>query len=142
MFTYDEHSGAGNTGWPQLNDLGKLEEQNREYVSYMQHAEKQADFFLDHGMALLASPLATRLRNRWHRVTFGHCSCITRFPGNEMISSRRGSAAGLKVVAIRRAGSQQSIPFDIDEQGRAVFVASDLPSVGYAMFQLETAQAR
>jgi hypothetical protein len=48
-------------------------------------------------------------------------------------------ATGLKIVAIRRAGKNQTIPFDIDDQGNAVFVAHDLPSVGYAMFQLETA---
>ena len=56
MFTYDEHSGAGNTGWPQLNDRDKLEEQNREYVNYMQEAEKQSELLLDQGMELLAEP--------------------------------------------------------------------------------------
>ena len=35
MFTYDEHSGAGNNGWIQLNSRQPLEEQNRQYVQYM-----------------------------------------------------------------------------------------------------------
>ena len=56
MLTYDEHSGAGNTGWPQLNDRGKLEEQNRQYVGYMQQAKKEAEFLLDQGMQVLAQP--------------------------------------------------------------------------------------
>jgi hypothetical protein len=48
-------------------------------------------------------------------------------------------AAGLKIVAVRKAGDNQTITFDVDEQGRAVFVAQNVPSVGYAMFHLETA---
>ena len=34
MFTFDEHSGAGNTGWPQLNSKEPLSQQNREYVQF------------------------------------------------------------------------------------------------------------
>ena len=86
MLTYDEHSGAGNTGWPQLNDRGKLEEQNRQYVGYMQQAKKETDFLLDQGMQLLAQPSRDEARSRCRRVTCGHCSFTTRFPGGEMIS--------------------------------------------------------
>ena len=39
MFTYDEHSGAGNTGWPQLNSSEPLRQQNREYVEFTAHAK-------------------------------------------------------------------------------------------------------
>jgi len=139
MFTYDEHSGAGNTGWPQLNDRDKLEEQNREYVRYMQEAQKQAEFLLDQGMQLLAQPShddvpqLSATSNVWPLLIYNALS----WQRDDLVTVA-APATGLKVVAIRRAGSRQLIPFDIDEQGHAVFVAHDLPSVGYAMFQLET----
>jgi hypothetical protein len=140
MFTYDEHSGAGNTGWPQLNDLGKLEEQNRQYVSYMQHAEKQADFLLDQGIQLLAqpsrddAPQSLASSNVWPLLVYNALSWQ-----RDDVVTVAAPATGLKIVEIRRAGKNQTIPFDIDEQGHAVFVAHDLPSVGYAIFHLNTA---
>ena len=139
MFTYDEHSGAGNTGWPQLNDRDKLEEQNRQYVSYMQKAEKEADFLLDQGMQLLAQPSRDETRQRlpssnvWPLVVYNALS----WQRDDLVIVAPPSS-GLKIVVVRKAGSNQLIPFDIDEQGRAVFVAHDVPSVGYATFQLET----
>ncbi len=140
MFTYDEHSGAGNTGWPQLNDRGKLEEQNRQYVNYMQKAQKEADFLLDEGMQLLAQPSRDEApqslgsNNIWPLLVYNALS----WQRDDLVTVGPPST-GLKIVAVRKAGSHQLIPFDIDGQGRAVFVAHDLPSVGYAMFQLETA---
>jgi len=140
MFTYDEHSGAGNTGWPQLNDRGKLEEQNRQYVGYMQQAKKEADFLLDQGMQLLAqpsrdeAPQSLASSNVWPLLVYNALS----WRRDDLVTVA-APATGLKIVAVRKAGSHQLIPFDIDEWGRAVFVAHDVPSVGYAMFQLETA---
>ncbi|HAF22614.1 MAG TPA: hypothetical protein DCK93_06820, partial [Blastocatellia bacterium] len=139
MFTYDEHSGAGNTGWPQLNDRGKLEEQNRQYVGYMQQAKKEADFLLDQGMQLLAqpsgddAPQSLASSNVWPLLVYNALS----WRRDDLVTVA-APATGLKIVAVRKAGSHQLIPFDIDEWGRAVFVAHDVPSVGYAMFQLET----
>ncbi len=140
MFTYDEHSGAGNTGWPQLNDRAKLEEQNREYVSYMQQAEKETDFLLDQGMQVLAqpssdeSPKSLTTTNVWPLLVYNALS----WKRDDLVTIA-APASGLKIVSIRKAGNRQVIPFDIDEQERAVFVAHDLPSVGYAMFDVETA---
>lgn len=140
MFTYDEHSGAGNTGWPQLNDRDKLEEQNREYVRYMQAAKKQSEMLFDQGMQLLAEPSnddprPTRLStNVWPLLVYNSLS----WRRDDLVTVD-APANDLKIVSIRRGTDGQTIPFDIDENGRAVFVAHELPSVGYAMFQLETA---
>jgi len=138
MFTYDEHSGAGNTGWPQLNDRDKLEEQNREYVKYMQAAQEQSGLLLDQGMQLLAQPSRGEAPQRsvssnvWPLLVYNALS----WQRNDLVTVA-APANGLKITGIRKA--EQLIPFDIDEQGRAVFVAHDLPSIGYAMFQVETA---
>jgi hypothetical protein len=140
MFTYDEHSGAGNTGWPQLNERGKLEDQNRQYVGYMQQAKKEADLLLDQGMQLLAqpsrddAPQSFSSSNSWPLLVYNALS----WRRDDLVTIAAPDT-GLKIVAIRKAGSNKPIPFDIDEQGVAVFVAHDIPSVGYGMFQVETA---
>ncbi len=139
MFTYDEHSGAGNTGWPQLNDRGKLEEQNLQYVGYMQRAQAQADFLLDRGMRLLAQPTRADTprtlpaRNVWPLLVYNSLS----WQRDDVVSVAPPDAQ-LKIVAIRNAVNNQSIAFDVDEQGRAVFVARDVPALGYTTYQVET----
>lgn len=138
MLTYDEHSGAGNTGWPQLNEREKLEEQNRQYVGYMQKARKEVDYLFDEGLRLLAQPArgepqrSLSSRNTWPLLVYNALS----WQRDDLVVVAP-PAAGLKIVGIRKAG--QAIPFDVDELGRAVFVAHDVPSVGYSMFEIETA---
>jgi hypothetical protein len=140
MYTYDEHSGAGNTGWPQLNDRDKLDEQNRQYVGYMQRAKREADILLEQGMQLMSQPSRDDApqplvsSSVWPLLVYNAVS----WRRDDLVTVA-APATGLKIVAIRKAGSNQPIPFDIDELGRAVFVAHDVPSVGYAMFQIETA---
>ena len=54
LYTYDEHSGAGNLGWPQLNTLSGLEEQNRQYVGYLRQIQKETDELKFAGLKSLA----------------------------------------------------------------------------------------
>ncbi len=56
MLTYDEHSGAGNNGWIQLNSREPLEEQNRQYVRFMNEATGEIDFMLRQGLSVIAQP--------------------------------------------------------------------------------------
>lgn len=140
MLTYDEHSGAGNTGWPQLNERSKLDEQNRQYVGYMQRARAEADFMLDQGMRLLAQPTrddASRTlsaRNVWPLLVYNPLS----WQRDDVLSIAPPDAQ-MKIIAIRNAVNNQSITFDVDEQGRAVFIARDVPALGYATYRIETA---
>jgi len=139
MLTYDEHSGAGNTGWPQLNEQAKLEEQNRQYVAYMQKAKTGVDYLLDAALQLLAQP------SRYEQPRSLPSSDVWPLLVYNALSWRRDDvvvvpapASGLKIVAIRRSANNQLVPFDVDELGRAVFVVKDIPSVGYSTFQVET----
>src|SRR5262249_42739150 len=56
MMTYDEHSGAGNTGWIQLNLRAPLEEQNRQYGVLLSKAKHEVDYMNKKGLSLLAQP--------------------------------------------------------------------------------------
>lgn len=140
MLTYDEHSGAGNTGWPQLNEREKLQEQNRQYVGYMQKARNDVDSLFDEGLRVLAqpargeSPQSLRSKNTWPLLVYNALS----WQRDDLVVVD-APEPNLKIVAIRKAGSSQAIPFDVDELGRAVFVAHDVPSIGYSTFEVETA---
>ena len=139
MLTYDEHSGAGNTGWPQLNDRGKLEEQNRQYVGYMEKARTEVDYLFDEGLRLLAqpsrgeSPRSLSSENTWPLLVYNALS----WQRDDLVVVAP-PAAGLKIVAIKKSGNKETVAFDVDELGRAVFVAREVPSIGYSMFEIET----
>ena len=137
MFTYDEHSGAGNTGWPQLNSSEPLRQQNREYVEFTGQAKAETDKLLDTGIATLASP--SRFEDQppaLNRTTIP----IIVYNG---LSWERDDIVRIappsdneKIISIRDA-SDRSISFDIDEFGNAVFVAKRVPSMGYTTYQAE-----
>jgi hypothetical protein len=48
----------------------------------------------------------------------------------------------LKITRITYAATNQAVPFDIDEDGRAVFIARSIPAVGYTTFNVETAPGK
>ncbi len=139
MFTYDEHSGAGNTGWPQLNERGSLDEQNRQYVGYMQRARGEIDFLYEQGLKVIAQPTRGETmrdvanRNVWSALVYNPLS----WTRNDVVGIAPPNDK-TKITAIRRAADNQQVPFDVDEQGRAVFVARNVPSMGYALYNIET----
>lgn len=151
MFTYDEHSGAGNTGWPQLNERGSLDEQNRQYVGYMQRAQGEIDFLYEQGLKVMAQPTRGDVsrdvvrnvvrnvakpdanRNSWTALVYNPLS----WTRNDVVTLAPPSDK-TKITAIRRVADNTEVPFDVDEGARAVFVARDVPSMGYALYQIET----
>lgn len=142
MFTFDEHSGAGNTGWPQLNSSGPLEKQNQEYVEFTHDAKAAADEMLTTGIRALADP--GRYDNR-RPATSARMLPLVVYNG---LSWERTDVVRFKppaehadVVGIRTAAGA-AIPFDIDDDGNVVFVAKDVPSMGYAAFELVTASGK
>lgn len=138
MFTFDEHSGAGNTGWPQLNSSKPLEKQNEEYVEFTAEARRETDEMLATGINALADPgryangrpaataaalpLVVYNGLSWDRTD------VVRFkPENE----------NSRVISIRTSDGAAT-PFDVDEDGYAIFVARSVPSMGYASFEVRT----
>lgn len=139
MMTYDEHSGAGNTGWPQLNDREPLEEQNRQYARDMKRAKSEVDGLLDQGIRLLAEPAlgdAPRARpaaNAWPVVVYNPLS----WSRSDLVDLAPPEP-NVRISAVRDAAGK-SVAFDVDERGHALFVARDVPSLGYSTFAVETA---
>jgi len=134
MFTYDEHSGAGNNGWPQLNSREPLAEQNRQYVGFMSSAKREIDELFDEGIDVLTQP--TRFDTV--KQTPENTHFVTVFNG---LSWKRDDVVRIsppekdvKIISIKRADIGLPIPFDIDEKGSAVFVAKEIPSLGYVSY--------
>jgi hypothetical protein len=140
MLTYDEHSGAGNTGWIQLNDRLKLEEQNRQYVRYMKSAEREVDELFSRGLSLVSQPRTydpafhQQSRNDWNLLVYNGLSWTRRD-----LVTLQSPAEHLKIVSIKDATNGQPVSFDVDERGVASFIASDIPSFGYKTFTITTA---
>ena len=138
MFTYDEHSGAGNNGWPQLNSREPLNEQNRQYVGYMKSAKDEIDELFDEGIAVLAQP--TRFDETVVTPSDTHYAVV--FNG---LSWERSDVVrlapprdGAEIMSITRSDTGENVVFDVDHNGEAIFVAEKIPSLGYASFTIKT----
>lgn len=138
MLTYDEHSGAGNTGWIQLNDRVLLEEQNRQYVRYLKQAEEEVENLFSRGLALVSQSnvndqaFQQQSPNDWNLVVYNGLSW-----SRSDIVKIAPPANHLKITAITDLATRQPLRFDVDE-GVAYFVARDVPSFGYKTFTVTT----
>lgn len=137
MLTYDEHSGAGNNGWPQLNSRGPLDEQNRQYVRYMTTARDQVDLLFKKGIGVLAQPgrydtIPAAAANRRQLVVYNGSS----WQRSDVVRTDVPDE-GSRITAIRDA-SGTPVRFDIDEGGNAVFIAKNIPSFGYSTYEVTT----
>ena len=139
ILTYDEHSGAGNNGWIQLNSRQPLEEQNRQYVEFMSKAKREVDFLLGQGINLVAqpsrydSPALPKGENQWNLLVYNGLS----WRRSDLVRID-APGTGLRVTAIRDLTDDRDIEFDINEQGQIIFVAENLPSLGYKTYSVAT----
>lgn len=137
MFTYDEHSGAGNTGWPQLNSYQPLMEQNRQYVEFTGEARSETDELLATGIKILGQRTrfdpepATVAENTFPAIVYNGSSWR-----RSDVVRLRPPVAGQKIVEIRDLSGRMPVIFDVDETGDAVFVAKDVPSMGYKSYDV------
>lgn len=142
ILTYDEHSGAGNNGWIQLNGHEPLEEQNRQYVQYMNRSTSELDFMFGQGMKFIAQPsrYEAQIRqeeNTWNTIVYNGLS----WNRNDVVRIK-SPAENLKITEIRDTTNDQKIEFDINESGEAIFVANDIPSLGYKTYSIKTEAGR
>lgn len=139
--TYDEHSGAGNNGWPQLNSRQPLEDQNKQYVEMTSKAKAETEMLLRDGVKVIAQPTrfdsaGARPANARPVVVFNDLSWI-----RSDVVRIAPPHANSRVVAVRdHAGV--NVPFDVDANGDAIFVATNIPSFGYSSFEVTTAAGK
>lgn len=139
FFTYDEHSGAGNTGWPQLNSSEPLEQQNSEYSSLMRDAHDRVNTLVVDGLKVLAQPdryerIPTQSPDTWNVVVYNPTSW-----SRDDVTVLGPPMGGVHIERIRDAATGQDVRFDIDENNNALFVAKTVPAFGYRTYQVTTA---
>jgi hypothetical protein len=143
MFTYDEHSGAGNTGWPQLNSSEPLHQQNREYVEFTNKAKAETDKLFSSGIGALIQP--TRFDDVRQAAT-GNTVPLVVYNGLSWTRSDvvrvKAPSEGRKVTLIRDSSNNANVVFDLVDNGGAVFVAKDVPSMGYKTYEVITAPGK
>jgi len=141
--TYDEHSGAGNNGWIQLNSREPLAEQNRQYVRFMNTATDEIDFLLKQGLSYVSQPsrfdAQTKAKNIniWNAIVYNGLS----WTRNDVVKLQ-SPQENLKISEIKDLTNNQKIQFDIDDQGQALFVANQIPSFGYKIYEITTEAGR
>ncbi len=142
MFTYDEHSGAGNTGWPQLNSSEPLRQQNREYVEFTGQAKAETDQLLASGLATIADP--SRFEDRKPAVDGGTVPVMiyNGLSWSRTDTVRLAPASDNNKITSIRDSVGANVPFDIDETGHAVFLAKDIPSMGYSTYSVTIATGK
>ena len=131
MMTYDEHSGAGNNGWPQLNDTKPLNDQNRQYVEYMQAAKVEIEQLMTNGINVIANPSRydaeqVRKSDTYDMVVYNGHSWMR----NDVVRIAQPTE-NVHITGLRDTVQDKKVSFDIDVNGEAVFVAQDVPSMGY-----------
>jgi hypothetical protein len=141
LFNYDEHSGAGNVGWPGLNEKSLLDQQNRQYAGFMQQASTTASYLLDSGAAIAgarneslnprpSTPIRTWPLTVWNPLSWERTDVV------KIAAPEKGT----HIVAIRDARNHRNVPFDRDPDGDVVFLAQNVPSVGNATFEIDAAE--
>lgn len=133
MLTYDEHSGAGNNGWPQLNSRKPLEDQNQQYVEMTAKAVKETDQIINEGFKAIAQ--ASR-HDEPAAQPYGTLPVLVYNALSWQRSDVVKIAApkGQRIVRVYSKDGAE-IEFDTDENGNAVFVA-EVPAMGYATFNV------
>ena len=134
MLTYDEHSGAGNTGWPQLNSSDLLEEQNRQYVDYLTRTRAGIDGLFDDGLRALVEPS----RYDTPRVAEPNKRTVMVYNGLSFARNDVVRLAGprVKIEKIRDAATGRQVEFDVEPDGDVTFVATDVPAFGYRAYEM------
>ena len=143
IYTYDEHSGAGNTGWPQLNSSRPLVEQNREYVAFTRDAKAKTDQLLNSGVGIIAQP--SRYDTPAPAANTAAYSVVI-YNGNSWertdVVKTPAPAEQTTIAGVKDLTTGLAVPFDVDGDGNAVFVVSRVPSLGYKTFEITTAAGK
>jgi alpha-mannosidase len=127
MFKYDEHSGAAQVGWPKLMTRAQVDEQNSEYVGYVESGRKDIENLLRSGLQTL---LAQKPDSTPTVVVFNPLS----WQRSDVAVLKSTDAVVLRDAVTERVIRQQRISPD-----ELAFVAENVPSIGYETYKLERA---
>jgi Glycosyl hydrolases family 38 N-terminal domain/Glycosyl hydrolases family 38 C-terminal domain len=131
LFKYDEHSGAGQYGWPKILAKDEVEEQNREYADYTSSAREQTQALITKGLIEVLSEKKDQ-KFRDGLVVFNPLG----WERSELVAI---NAAGRGPVQIRDLATHTIVPQQMQSAGQILFQAKSIPPFGYRTYQIEPA---
>ncbi len=129
IFKYDEHSGAAQVGWPKLMTRAQVNEQNSEYVNYVESGKKDTEYLLDSGLQTLLGQKA---------------DVTPTVAVYNPLSWERSDIAVLKTaepIVLRDAANGKALVQQRISPEEIAFLAEKIPSVGYKSYQIESVAA-
>ena len=129
LLKYDEHSGAGQYGWPKVMSRAEVEQQNTEYVNYARDAKTDAD-------RLISTGLQTFLAQRPDPATKHEIAVFNPLSWERSGSVRMEAAAGQN-VQLRDLATNAVIPAQRVSPSEVEFVAEAVPPIGYRTYAIE-----
>ena len=125
LYKYEEHSGAAQVGWPNLMTRAQVNEQNSEYVNYIERGKKDLAYLIASGVKTLLSqkPAKTRTVVVYNPLSWPR-SEVVRFESKDDLVLRRASDG--RIVPTQRISPEQ-----------VAFFAADVPAIGYATYTIE-----
>jgi hypothetical protein len=128
MFTYDEHSGAGNTGWPGINSREGIQRQNEEYVEELKAAQREERDLLSQFARVMATPDGPQSSGERSIVVFNPSA----WERTDVVCLSAQSGSHISRIIDKRWG--KAVEFDTDSDGTVYFIAEKIPATGYAAF--------
>jgi hypothetical protein len=131
LLKYDEHSGAGQYGWPKIMTREEVEQQNREYAQYTNSAKKTVEDALSHNL----TELLAQKRDETHR------ELIAAF---NSASWKRSDLVRLRVLpsqlAVRVVDLATGQPLEVQRVSaeEALFLAESVPGFGYRTYEISS----
>ncbi len=129
MLKYDEHSGAGQAGWPKVMTLEQTNRQNEEYSMYAKTSRAEVRAMMMSGVAEMFS--ADRDPNNTPK-------CVVYNPlswkRSELVQVRPPAP---ELTAIRDAATGMLVTVQQEANGALIFAAADVPPAGFRTYTFE-----
>jgi len=132
MLKYDEHSGAGQAGWPKVMTLEQVNKQNEEYSMYAKTSRAEVRAMMMSGVTRMFSA---------DRDPASTPKCVVYNPlswkRSELVQVRPPAP---ELTAIRDAATGMLVTVQPEVNGALMFVAEDVPAVGFRTYTFERAE--
>jgi len=129
LLKYDEHSGAGQYGWPKIMTRQEVEQQNREYAQYTNSAKKIVEDALSHDL----TELLDEKRDETHRELIAAFNPVS-WKRSGLVRFRVPPSQ-LAVHVVDLASGQPLEVQRISAEG-AMFLAEAVPGFGYRTYEV------
>jgi hypothetical protein len=133
MLTYDEHSGAGQAGWPKVMTVAQVNQQNKEYATFARTARTETGNMMMVGVEHLFAAKNDRAKTP---------KCVVYNPLSwERSGVTRVHPPSPDLAQVRDAATGKIVPSQLNLDGSISFRAENIPPVGFRTYFLEPSKA-